>query len=356
MIAHLKIILAMILYVFVASFSSHSMAFDMRHVNHIYFFGDSLLDTGYLDASKNYVPEGQDPIYTTPHGHVAAYYLNHEYNQADQANNMTPPSGNGWVSGRLDGNDYAAGGAVSVGDGIGLDHYHPPSLTYQVNNFLAERKPQPNDVFIIWVGANDIFKTFMKNYSKGTDTLITAELAAMDATTNAIHDAVVKLNDAGAEHIVVLNMPPLGQTPMMKTNPVFKTAGNMMATMFNTALISKLNKLNPKPAIFDVNQTLNTIVAAIDSSSNHTYTEPGTTLTITNDTDPACTTPISIQHPFSALAISCKHWVSTDKMKHYLFADAMHPSDTAHHILAVQLEKFLNTTLMDKKQDSYRIR
>jgi outer membrane lipase/esterase len=336
MYSHCKIVIALILYFFALSFSSTSLAFNMKDANHIYFLGDSLFDTGYMDASSDFVPTGQDPVYTTPHGHVTPYYISHKYNKADQANNVSPPAENTWVSGRLNGNDYAAGGAVTDGKGIGFAHYYPPALTYQVDKFLKEHKILPKDIFIVWVGANDILKTYITDKDKSPEVLATDEITAVDKATTTISGEVNTLISAGAKHIVVLNMPPIGDTPLLSSNEAFKQMGNLVSSMFNMALSNKLNKLTEKPAIFNVNQLFTDITTAINDKGK--YTEPDTSLTLTNDTKPACND--SITNPMQ-LAINCKHWVKNPA--DYLFADGVHPSDTAHQILALHLEKFLSS-------------
>ncbi|PHQ79237.1 MAG: hypothetical protein COB66_07255 [Coxiella sp. (in: Bacteria)] len=326
--------------------TSSSMALKANEIDHIYYFGDSLFDTGYMDHSEGFLPDGQSPIYTTPHGHVAPYYLSRAFNQPLQANDVDPlptPPTTPWTDGALTGNDYAAGGAVTSGEGIGFEHYRPPALDYQISHFLATHDPQanPNDVYFIWAGSNDILKTFL-TYKSEPAKIISEMDKAIDAGTDTLKNEVKILYDAGARHIYVLNLPPMGDTPLMNKSALFKTIGNQVSEQFNAALIVKLASLHEdgieNTPVVNIYQLLTDITTEIDTK--HIYTEPGTALTLTDDSDPACLDSVESS---LALAINCKNWVPEAKQQQYLFADNVHPTDTAHQILAIHLEQFLKS-------------
>ena len=115
--------------------------------------------------------------------------------------------GMGVAKNSLDGGlDYAVGDAES-GDGqrtvplqggltINVDN-----LGRQVSTYLtaANNAADPNALYIVWCGANDLFE----NSSADNVT----------ATSTRIGDQVAKLAGAGARYFLVPNLPPLGDTP-----------------------------------------------------------------------------------------------------------------------------------------------
>ncbi|PHQ80312.1 MAG: hypothetical protein COB66_05065 [Coxiella sp. (in: Bacteria)] len=326
------------------SFQS-SFALNPAQIDHVYYFGDSLSDTGYLNHSSNYVPEGQQPVYTTPLGHPAVFYVGQAFNHPTLPNNLNPPSGNEWVIGALGGDDYAAGGAVTDSIGLGKPpFYSPPSLHQQVFNFLSTHQPRlhPNNLYVIWIGANDIFKAIRSTPSSEPLRLNAAINKAITAATTTIQAEVTALYKRGARHIVVINLPPMGDTPSMSKSTSLKLLGNMKSKKFNTQLLVKMLSLKKSigysPDIFNVNALFKKIIDTVNTAGE--YQEPNTALILKNGTDPACLD--SRTNP-AIMSIDCNHWVSTDQQALDVFADNVHPSDTTHQILAIHLEQFIKT-------------
>ncbi len=326
-----------------------SLANKTLNIDQIYFFGDSLSDTGYMNHSKSYVPNGQSPVYTTPNGHPAVYYVGQYFNQPTAANNLNPPPNNPWVAGTLNGNDYAAGGAVTHGQGLGLpDFYNPPSLQQQISNFLAAHqiKQHSNNLYIVWVGANNILKALKEHQSDSTIAKVLALKNAIDKATNMIVKEVSTLHKAGAKHIIVLNLPPIGNTPFLSKTKLSRDLGNFTSDLFNAELSFKLLSsklvLGRSVNIFNVNALFKNISIDINTSDTGSYQEPNTALVLKNDKEPAC---LDSRTQTGKVAINCEHWVSPAERATYVFADGMHPSDTAHRILALHLEKFIRSVL-----------
>lgn len=88
--------------------------------------------------------------------------------------------------------DRALGGAQS--DGL-----LPPGLIEQVSVYIATDGPQLSSsaLFIIWIGGNDYFN---------------GDGNFMDAVAN-IKDAMERLVEFGARHLLVMNLPDLGTIP-----------------------------------------------------------------------------------------------------------------------------------------------
>src|SRR5688572_33383964 len=122
---------------------------------------------------------------------------------------------------RLDGADatnYAYHGASVVGGST------VPSIQNQVTAYLAENTPDPDDLFVYWGGTNDFLAGQLN--------------ATVPATAAA--DQVASLAAAGAKNILVLNLPPLGETPAVRSDPFRRIVANSLATTFNQTLASEL--------------------------------------------------------------------------------------------------------------------
>src|SRR5438270_9151317 len=110
--------------------------------SNIFFFGDSLTDVG---SFKPVLPPGTG-LFTTNPGPIYATVLAGQY-------------GFTAVPGNQGGNDFAQGGArVSQLPGFGSG----PTLTAtpvatQITQFLARGPLDPNALYVVWAGANDIF-------------------------------------------------------------------------------------------------------------------------------------------------------------------------------------------------------
>lgn len=91
---------------------------------------------------------------------------------------------------------YAYGGSPSAGLGYGVF----PGLDYQVPNFEANSGAGDygDTLFTVWTGANDFTQGITTDPTVPVDNIITA---------------IIALEELGAEHIVVPNMPDLGRTP-----------------------------------------------------------------------------------------------------------------------------------------------
>ena len=80
----------------------------------------------------------------------------------------------------------------------------PPGMTTQVASYLSAHTPSATDWFSLFGGANNFF-------AGETDPSVpAADIAAL----------VQMLYDAGAQNFLVLNLPPLGQTPEFPREPV----------------------------------------------------------------------------------------------------------------------------------------
>jgi len=183
-------------------------------------FGDSLSDEGnfYL-ASGGALPPS--PLYFN------GRFSNERVWTERLANAMNEPIPSpSWVGGT----NYAFNGARASG----ASPYETPDLVTQVGTYLLANggEADPDDIFVIWAGANDIF------FGSAS-----GEVNFIPEAVQAISGAIRDLYDAGARNIVVLDLPLLGQTPFFNKVPAASSALNAATTAFNSLLSAQLLSL-----------------------------------------------------------------------------------------------------------------
>ncbi|MCD8455415.1 autotransporter domain-containing protein [Xylella taiwanensis] len=257
------------------------------------FFGDSLTDSGYY---RPLLPSNVQAItgkFTTNPGwvwaeHVASYY-----------DSNASPNGNGQT-----GNNYAAGNARVNASSVNALGEAPPLIS-QTSTYLSANggKADPNALYAIWGGANDLLAAFA--------TPDQAQ-AIIGSATAAEISLVNTLKSAGAHYIAVLSIPDLGLTPLAQTTGT-AAQSTAAAIAYNTALFTGLQSAGLNIIPVDTFHLLQEIIA-----SPATYG-------FTNTTDTACTLALPLCNPNTL--------VNANAPNNYAFADSIHPTTTAHHIL-----------------------
>ncbi|SBV36650.1 Outer membrane autotransporter barrel domain protein [uncultured Stenotrophomonas sp.] len=265
------------------------------------FFGDSLTDTGYyrpvlvqLDPSASIVGR-----FTTNPGWVWSDYL------ADHYGTNAKPNGNGQT-----GDNYAAGGAR-----VGVDNTNPlnpmlpatPSLKTQLNAYLTANggKADANALYTVWGGANDLFAVAAGAPAQATIGAAVADQVGMVAT----------LAGAGAQYVMVPNLPDIGLTPSSRAGGAVAMAqGTALSKAYNDALFGGLKQAGLQVIPVDTFSILQEIVA-----------NPGS-YGFTNVGNMACTSA-------SSLTCSPLSYASPGAADSYVFADGVHPTTAAHRIL-----------------------
>jgi len=121
-----------------------------------------------------------------------------------------------------------------------LSGSNTPDIINQISTFQATTSvADPNALYVLWGGANDIFQSLIFPSSTPTETI------AINAANN-ISNGVDILTSMGAQNILVPNLPDLGFVPADGTG--FATR---FAEIFNTQLQSNL-ALNTNTRIADV--------------------------------------------------------------------------------------------------------
>jgi len=220
-----------------------------------YIFGDSLSDAGQYGSR-----------FTTNPGLVTPMYIGQYYGIT------VTPSFQG-------GNDFAQGGArVNSPSPLVPSGVPDNSIMQQVNAFLPKVPSNPNALYQIQGGANDIFVLAATNPA-GAQAGTTQ--AALDLAT-----ATAKLKAAGAQYVILQNLPDLGKTPSaILAGPATQAALSGLAGLFNSTLNSAVgaaglqviqfntfalfNEITANPALYGfVNSTVQ--VCATQSSLNCT--------------------------------------------------------------------------------------
>jgi phospholipase/lecithinase/hemolysin len=263
--------------------SSAAPHLDPARFSRAIIFGDSLSDTGnFYSLTGGYPP----PPYANgrfSNGSLWVEYL------ADDLGTVLVPGDNYAVAGAMTGHGNSNDGF------LGLIY---PGLQDELAAFEATEPPggaDPQALYIIWAGANDIFVALA---SQGDpETLI------RDGVANTVH-AVQLLRAGGAEHIMVPNIPDLGLTPYGLASGQSDAITRLCAA-YNRALKSALLALSDAGAVTirpDAFATLRTMVRHQAEFDFTNVTQPY--LAVGGDPDA------------------------------FLFWDAVHPTTRAHEVLA----------------------
>lgn len=200
-----------------------------------------------------------------------------------------------------EGNDFAFAGAES---GFGR-RLSPPEvlisdLGEQIVEYLASNALDDDELddelFVIWIGANDFF-------GGQTDAMVPVQNLSSHIST---------LSSFGAENFLVLNLPPLGQTPFARKNsPLDPTSLDSLSAEFNKLLNAELDDLEDNLGIrilrVDVFELFEEVTGDPPSFGLANVTEPA--------------------------LLDLESQTVVPNPDEYLFWDDLHPTTVAHTIL-----------------------
>jgi phospholipase/lecithinase/hemolysin len=136
---------------------------------------------------------------------------------------------------------YAVAGARTDHDnfnaylGLPLEN---TGLQSQVDAFLADSGPRgadPNALYTVWIGANDIFTALARGDDMGFTVYTAIQNTAQEVALLASH---------GARHILVVNLPDLGLTPFgLSLGQAFSLQLSGLTDAYNAGLEQALNSL-----------------------------------------------------------------------------------------------------------------
>lgn len=263
--------------------------------NRTVFFGDSLTDSGYFRPLLPSSVQAVTGKFTTNPAWVWAEHV------ADHYGTNATPNGNG-----QSGDNYAAGGATVATDIVG-PLGPAPSVRTQASRYLAANggAADPNTLYTVWGGANNLL---------GITTPAQAP-AVIGAAVAGEVGIVSTLQQAGAQYVLVPNLPDVGLTPMARAGgPAMMGQFTAISSAYNTALYNGLAQSGVNFIPLDTFTILREIVAS-----------PGT-YGFRNVTSPACTVASSVTCNPTSL-------VTPDAATTYVFADGIHPSAATHEML-----------------------
>jgi outer membrane lipase/esterase len=345
----LKSIIKTVLLTSTLMLSMQTWAIPLGSIKHLYVFGDSLSDEGVQNNNPIVLAiPGKNPVWSIPNdAHTWPYYLAQKLEVSDPGPNNkafipTATSKNDYVSGNLNGTNYAAGGATTNSDSYNSNpDYDAPSILMQVNYYLQQSngKADPQGLYILWAGANDLFETLYDDISSGkSQAEIGADILASEKSAVAnLKTAAIQLHNAGAKTIMVINLPDLGKVPeFIALGEQAAQALTMASTNFSIDINSEFVDLSFRIIGFDTFNMLNKVIH--DATTSHQYTDHlGVTYTIDdvrNEADPCA----QIQNPQeNNKALYCDVSNTDTASTQHLFADLVHPSDMTHRIIADEI-------------------
>ena len=272
--------------------------------SNFFVFGDSLSDAG---SFKPILPPGTG-LYTTNPGPMWTQVLAARYGL------VSSPANQG-------GNDYAEGGArVALNPGVPASF--PPTanatpVLTQIAHFLAAGPADPNALYSVWAGGNDLF-TQLGLLQAGA---ITQDqlLGAMGLAATQLVGGVAQLQGAGAQNLMVFNLPDAGKSPdgIASGQPA---AIGQVVNVFNTTLNGGLNQIGGNVIRVNIYQLFNEVIA---DPARYGFV---------NVTGRACNNDFG----GSVYALFCTPdtLVSPDAPQTYLFADGSHPTTAGMRLIA----------------------
>ncbi|MCO6046777.1 SGNH/GDSL hydrolase family protein [Aeoliella sp. ICT_H6.2] len=278
---------------------------DADAFSDLFVFGDSLSDVGNTDAATAWIPFGNYP--------GSAYYEGRFSNGQVYSELLSQQLGLGTLTRSSNGGDnFAYGGAKTSGSdwvtGLFLN-----DLGEQVADYVDNRTGDPEALYIVWAGANDLFDNQMN----------------MSIPVGNITNDIQQLYDDGARQFLVMNLPKLGATPEYNGTAASQADWNNRTQMFNTTLASGLDDL--EASIGDASIRRFDIEALFDQ----VLANPGD-YGLTNVSESAAPDlePGTYSYDNSDVV------ANPDE---YLFWDNVHPTRVMHAHLADAIYEFLTT-------------
>jgi outer membrane lipase/esterase len=246
-----------------------------------YVFGDSLSDAGQYGAR-----------FTTNPGLTFPMYLAQRYGIT------VSPSFTG-------GTDFGQGGArVNAQSPLIPSNAPNLSIADQVSTFLGRGAVDPNALYQIQGGANDVF-VLSGQLAAGQITQAQLQGAVVQAAGDLVTQ-VARLQAAGARYIVVYTLPDIGLTPSAAAQ---NAQGSLTAVsnLFNSTLDAGIGAAHLQVVQVNFSSLLREIVASPAAFG------------FSNVATPVCTT---------ASALQCTPGTLRDPAGNltYLFADGVHPT------------------------------
>ena len=347
------------------------MSYD---IDRVYFFGDSLSDTGNLfDLTDGNFPNEPYAPGRFSNGDIWVDYL------TDKLNLTVKPSGIDALTGTIevnpnnidDGVNFAIGGATSGDDNfeatisLGLEQQIDAFELLVENQSNNEDEDEDededdddededdedddddddegvlnNDLSFLWIGANDYFNFIEDDpntpdiiEANFPDTRSQIEETVSEVVETNIAGAIQDIIDGGGEEIVVFNLPDLDRTPLGRSlEREDRAILGTLSHLHNDRLLNTLDDLE------DSNSDVNIVHININELFDEILENPGA-FGLTNVTD-----------NFSGFDLYTERETSgaSGDPNNYFFWDSVHPTTAAHQIVAdFVMDELMNEGLIN---------
>lgn len=306
-----------------AAFAAPQAAAQTVEFTNVYVFGDSLSDAGYYRPVLTAL--GLPPAlvatlgrFTTNPGPIWAELVAQYYG-------LTPAPSN------ANGTIYAQGGArVALPSASTPPGGAQRPVSTQITEYLARSggTADPNALYTVWAGANDIFQNLGALQAGAIDA------AALQANVLAAAAAEIqqigRLQAAGARYIVVFGLPDIGATPQFSASASTAASVTALSAGYNTTLFSGLAQNGIRVIPIDAFALLTEV-----------RTNPAA-FGFTNVTGIACGPFPPISTTPSSQFCSAANLVAPNANETYVFADGVHPTTAAHRIVAQFVQSMID--------------
>lgn len=285
-----------------------------------YVFGDSLSDRGNLaEAFNSPFPDPPSYHYSFTNGPVAVSLVAASYGLAADPSlwlNGFQDTNNLFPAGYQPGTNYAVGDATanSAAPG-GLQGINLPDQIGAYLNHVSD-KADGNALYTVFIGGNDVKDATRPNGggAAAIETGVADEIAAITA-----------LQQAGAQHFLVVNVPDVGAIPLFaEEHPDEAAAATANTILYNTSLASALAGLR------GLNLTTFNLY-----SYEKAILANASLFGLTNITDPCYT-----QAPLST-ASSAACGPNAENIDHFAYWNDVHPTKQVHALIAQGIEQAL---------------
>lgn len=296
-----------LLTIFFVLFSGIGLA---EPLNNIVVFGDSLSDNGNLyEYMQHRIPNS--PPYFEGRFSNGPVWVEH------LAKSAFPDSESTHLL------DYAFGGAAVV---EGMDDDALFTLKREVDAYLIAHHNQadPQSLFIVWIGAN--------NYLALSDDVE----KTVDDVNKGIRKDLDRLAQAGARHILVLNLPDLGSTPAAKEFDKQKELSNY-SHLHNDTLAKSVESLqNTWPqvqwVVFDTDRLFHDLLVSPEEYGFKNVTDTCYDILVDKPS----------RHTVLSMASHISLRPGAERCDDYLFFDPIHSTSVAHKLLAEKVRAHLD--------------
>lgn len=284
-----------------------ALATHAQAYSDLFVFGDSLSDMGNTSERTDvwWLP-------FVPQYPGAAYYQGRFSNGPVYSELLADQLGIAeFARSTAGGNNFASGGGRTSGTG-GLEGPFIEDLDEQVDDFIANRNPDAQALYLVWAGANDI---------------ILGGQTDMSVPVTNVAGEIERLYLDGGRQFLVLNLPKLGATPSYSNSAAQIAQYNAYTTSFNSALTSALDTLEGALLGIDL------LRFDIETLFDQVIANPGDygLANVTESAAPGIEAGDSDYNPSQIVS-------NPDE---YLFWDGVHPTRVMHAALADALFDFL---------------